>query len=132
MLLQTTHHVTKKSGAAHMKSILSGTASQAMSLMIGSGPNVNSKRSPSSHETGIVFTTRLLRFQMLKLPFRTLKRGRHQVDDLARDFGKHGHRSPRGSCGHIHSPVSQDKGAGPTRYQQTPSPVRIQETRGEE
>ncbi len=44
ILLQTTHQVTKKSGTAHMKSILSVAASQAMSLMIGSGPNANSKR----------------------------------------------------------------------------------------
>ena len=73
MLLQTTHQVTKRSDAAHMKPILSETASQAMSLMIGSERNANSKRSPFSHETGIVNRTRLLRFQMLKLPFRTRK-----------------------------------------------------------
>jgi hypothetical protein len=43
----------KKSGVAHMKSILSVTASQAMRSMIGSGPNVNSKRSLFSNEPGI-------------------------------------------------------------------------------
>ena len=37
MLLQTAHQVTKKSDFAHMKSISSGTAYQARSLMIGSG-----------------------------------------------------------------------------------------------
>jgi len=55
ILLQITHQVMKKSGAASMKSILSITGSQAMSLMIGSGPNVNSKRSLFSNEVGIVF-----------------------------------------------------------------------------
>jgi len=38
-----------------MKSISSVTTSQAMSLMIGSGPNVNSKRSLFSNDAGIVF-----------------------------------------------------------------------------
>ena len=75
-------------------------------LMIGSAQNANSKRSFFSHETGIVFRTRLLRFQMLKLPRRTRKRERDQVNDDARDFGKHGRRSPRCSRGRIHSPVS--------------------------
>ncbi len=56
ILLQTTHRVMKKSGAAHMKSILSVTDYQAMSLMIGSGPNVNSKRSLYSNAVGIVFS----------------------------------------------------------------------------
>jgi hypothetical protein len=55
ILLQTTHQVTKKSGAALMKFILSATASRAMNLMIGSGPNVSSKRSLFSNEAGIVF-----------------------------------------------------------------------------
>ncbi len=41
-LLQTTRQVAKKSGSAHTKSILSVAASQAMSLMIGYKPNVNS------------------------------------------------------------------------------------------
>jgi hypothetical protein len=86
MLLQTTHRVTKRSGAAHMKSTLSVTAMQAMRLMIGLGQNANSKRSLFSPETGIVFTTRLLRFQMLKLPYRTRKRERDQVNDDTRDF----------------------------------------------
>src|SRR5260370_21211864 len=45
MLLQTAHQVAKKSGSAHMKFILNGTASQAMSLTIGSERNANSKRS---------------------------------------------------------------------------------------
>jgi len=45
MLLQTAHQVAKKSGSAHMKFILNGTASQAMGLTIGSERNANSKRS---------------------------------------------------------------------------------------
>ena len=51
---------TKSRGdqAPRMKSTLSVTAMQAMRLMIGSGPNANSKRSLFSHETGIVFRTR--------------------------------------------------------------------------
>ena len=40
-----------------MKSILSVMASQAMSLMIGTGPNVNSKRSLFSNEAGIAFSS---------------------------------------------------------------------------
>src|SRR6266478_5460927 len=55
ILLQTTNQLRKKSGAAPMKSILTATASQAMSLMIGSGPSVSSKRSLFSNEAGIVF-----------------------------------------------------------------------------
>ena len=54
---QTMRQVAKKSGSAHMKSILSVAASRAMSLMIGSGPNVNSKRSLFSNEAGIVFSS---------------------------------------------------------------------------
>jgi hypothetical protein len=57
VLLQTGRQVTKKSGAAHMKFILSVTACQAMSLMIGSGLNVSSKRSLFSNEAGIVFSS---------------------------------------------------------------------------
>jgi hypothetical protein len=40
---QTTRQATKKSGAAHMKFILNGTASVAVRLMIGSGPKQNSE-----------------------------------------------------------------------------------------
>jgi len=43
ILRQTTSQVTKKSGAAHMKSILNGTASVAASFMIGSRPKQNSE-----------------------------------------------------------------------------------------
>jgi len=49
------HQVTTKLGAAPMKSTLSMTARQAMSLMIGSGPNVNFKRSLFSNKARIVF-----------------------------------------------------------------------------
>jgi hypothetical protein len=49
---------------------------------------------------------RVALFQMLKLPCRTRKRERDQVNDDARDFWKHGRRSPRCSRGRIHSPVS--------------------------
>jgi hypothetical protein len=58
MPLQTTHQATKVSGAAPMKFILSVMATLAMSLKIGSGPNVNSKRSRFSNEAGIVFSSR--------------------------------------------------------------------------
>jgi hypothetical protein len=53
ILLETTHQAMKTSGVAHMKSILSVTASQAMRSMIGSGPNGNSKRLLFSNEPGI-------------------------------------------------------------------------------
>src|SRR5882762_8130317 len=56
ILLQTTRQVTKKSGAAPMKSILSVTATQAMSLMTGSELNANSKSSLCSLKTGIAFS----------------------------------------------------------------------------
>jgi len=44
LLRQTTRQVAKKSGAAHMKSILNGTASVAVSLMTGSMPKQNSEK----------------------------------------------------------------------------------------
>src|SRR6266850_584069 len=69
ILRETTHQVTKKLGAAPMKSILSVTASQAMNLMIGTGLNENSKRSLCSPKTGIVFRSGLRRL-------RSLRRGR--------------------------------------------------------
>jgi hypothetical protein len=59
ILRQTTRQVTKKSGAARMKSILSVTASVAMSWMIGSrlkqnseetGSLVNHKEKSGEHE----------------------------------------------------------------------------------
>jgi hypothetical protein len=50
ILRQTTCQVTKKSGAAHMKSILNGTASVAVSLMIGSRPKQNSEETGLSGE----------------------------------------------------------------------------------
>src|SRR6266446_8442065 len=78
MLLQTAHQVAKKSGSAHLKFILNGTASQGMSLTIGSERNANSKRSLSSHETGIAFTTRIPPLRAPERAFRTQKteRGR--------------------------------------------------------
>src|SRR5229473_1274570 len=53
---RTTRQAMKKSDSAPMRFILSVTASQAMSLMIGSGPSVNFKRSLSSNKAGIVFS----------------------------------------------------------------------------
>src|SRR6266436_1076425 len=89
ILLQTRHQVTKKLGAAHMKSILSVTASQAMNLMIGTGLNANSKRSLSSPKTGIVFRTGLPRVRNPKLTISaTRKRLKGQRDDDADDFRK--------------------------------------------
>ncbi|HEV7966470.1 MAG TPA: hypothetical protein VGP19_02805 [Candidatus Acidoferrales bacterium] len=57
-----TDPVTKKSGAAHMKSILSVQASQAMNLMIGRGPNANFKSSLFLQETGTAFAGGFLPF----------------------------------------------------------------------
>src|SRR6266436_5419013 len=89
ILLQTRHQVTKKLGAAHMKSILSVTAYQAMNLMIGTGLNANSKRSLSSPKTGIVFRTGLPRVRNPKLTISaTRKRLKGQRDDDADDFRK--------------------------------------------
>src|SRR6266850_4165697 len=89
ILRETKHQVTRKSGAAHMKSILSVTASQAMSLMIGTGLNANSKRSLSSPKTGIAFRTGLPRVRKPKLTISaTRKRLKGQSDDDADDFRK--------------------------------------------
>jgi hypothetical protein len=54
--LRITHQVMRKSGAALTKSILSTAASQAVNLMIGCKPNVNSKKSLFLRKTGIVFS----------------------------------------------------------------------------
>src|SRR6266481_5862894 len=89
ILLQTRHQVTRKSGAAHMKSILSVTASQAMNLMMGTGLNANSKSSLCSPKTGIVFRTGLPRVRNPKLTISaTRKRLKGQRDDDADDFRK--------------------------------------------
>src|SRR6267378_3246509 len=89
ILRETTHQVRRKSGAAHMKSILRVTASQAMSLMIGTGLNANSKRSLSSPKTGIAFRAGLPRVRKPKLTISaTWKRLKGQSDDDADDFRK--------------------------------------------
>src|SRR5882762_11678575 len=82
-LQHATHRVTKRSGVAHMKSIWSVATSQATRLTIGSGPNENSKRSLSSHETGIVFSSGLHRLRKLKLPFGPWKRRKGEPNDDA-------------------------------------------------
>src|SRR3979490_372701 len=95
ILRETRHQARRKSGAAHMKSILSVTASQAMSLMIGTGLNANSKRSLSSRKTGIVFRTGLPRVRKPKLTIgATRKRLKGQSDDDADDFRKGDEPSP--------------------------------------
>src|SRR5882762_11833246 len=95
ILLLTRHQVTKKLAAAHMKSILSVTASQAMNLMIGTGLNENSKRSLCSPKTGIVFRSGLPRLRKSKLTISaTRKRLKGQSDDDADDFRKGNEPSP--------------------------------------
>jgi len=62
---------------------------QAMSLMIGTGLNANSKRSLCSPKTGIVFRTGLPRVRKPKLTISaTRKRLKGQSDDDADDFRK--------------------------------------------
>src|SRR5467141_3447161 len=88
MLPQTTRQVTKKSGAAHMKSILSVTASPAMSLMIGTGPNVNSKRSLFSNGVGIVFSSGVAPTPKTEIDIRRGKQWKGETNDEAGDFRK--------------------------------------------
>jgi hypothetical protein len=80
-LLKVLHQVTKKSGGEHMKFIWSEATSQGTSLMIGSGPNANCKRSLSSHETGIVFSGVLQRLRKLKLKFGPWKGTQREAND---------------------------------------------------
>jgi len=70
ILLQTTHQVTKKSGAVRMKSILSVTASVAMNWMIGSRLKRNSEE-----------------MQLLREPQRKQSR-KHEVEQLENDSPK--------------------------------------------
>src|SRR6266436_625820 len=57
MPLRITSRITTRSGAALMKSISRAAVSQAVNLMIGSGPSANSERSLFSHKTGIVLSS---------------------------------------------------------------------------
>src|ERR1700722_7246539 len=123
----TPHPVTKKSGVAHMKSILSVATSQGMSLMIGSGPNASSKRSLFSHETGSVFNSGLPRLRKRKLIFGLWKRRKGETNDDAVDFSNCDRLSRRSGRGRIHRPIVQKQGADSTwRGQETP-PVGIWE-----
>src|SRR5229473_3107016 len=87
ILLQTTHQVRKKSGGAPMKSISSVTASPAMNLMIGSGPNANSKRSLFSNAVGIVSRSGVAPAPKTEIDIRrkTMERG---INEEAGDFKK--------------------------------------------
>src|SRR6266404_781654 len=116
ILLLTRHQVTKKLGAAHMKSILSVTASQAMSLMIGTGLNANSKRSLCSPKTGIVFRSGLHRLRKSKLTISaTRKRLKGQSDDGADDFTKGNEPSPILATRKVHL-ANRGPDAGPWHF----------------
>src|SRR6266851_235917 len=87
ILLQTTRQVRKKSDAGRMKFILSVTASQAMRLMIGTGPNANSKRSLFSNAVGIVSRSGVAPTPKTEIDIRrkTMERG---INEEAGDFKK--------------------------------------------
>src|SRR3977135_2065187 len=84
IFLQNTHQVTKKSDAARMKSILSATASQAMSLMIGTGPNANYKRSLFSNKAGLVLSRWLAPAPKTEIDSRRMETMERGNDDDAR------------------------------------------------
>src|SRR6266702_1188251 len=88
ILLQTTRQVTKKSGAAPMKSILSVTATQAMSLMTGSELNANSKSSLCSLKTGIAFSRSVTPVPRTEIDIRRMETMERETKDVANDFRK--------------------------------------------
>src|SRR6266436_664916 len=88
ILLQTTRQVTKKSGAAPMKSILSVTATQAMSLMTGSELNANSKSSLCSLKTGIAFSRSVTPAPGTEIDIRRMETMERETKDVANDFRK--------------------------------------------
>src|ERR1700676_3896804 len=94
--------------------------------MIGSGPSANSKRSPSSHGTGIVSNSGLHRPRKLKLTFGPWKRRKGEINDDA-DFSIRD-RCGRGSCrGRVHKQIAQEQGADPTWRGQKAPPVGVRE-----
>src|SRR6266481_889019 len=111
ILLQTTNQLRKKSGAAPMKSILSVTASQAMSLMIGSGPNVSSKRSLFSNEAGIVFRSSTIPTPRTEIDIQRMGAMGRRNQWVS---SNHGRRSPRSGRGRAHTPIAREQGADPT------------------
>src|SRR3989475_1282247 len=88
ILLQTTRQVTKKSGAAPMKSILSVTATQAKSLMTGSELNANSKSSLCSLKTGIAFSRSVTPAPRTEIDIRRMETMERETKDVANDFTK--------------------------------------------
>src|SRR5713226_5443967 len=88
ILPQTTRQVTKKSGAAPMKSILSVTATQAMSLMTGSELNANSKSSLCSLKTGIAFSRSVTPAPRTEIDIRRRETMERETKDVASDFRK--------------------------------------------
>jgi len=64
-----------------MKSILSVAASSAMSLMIGTGPNANSRKSLFLHEAGIVLSSGVPPTKSLRDPHRTGRDPWMHLDD---------------------------------------------------
>src|SRR5467141_1305 len=88
ILLQTTRQVTKKSGTAPMESILSVTATQAMSLMTGSELNANSKSSLCSLKTGIAFSRSVTPAPRTEIDIRRMETMERETKDVATDFRK--------------------------------------------
>src|SRR5260370_2342136 len=123
--LNARHQVTKKSGGAHMKSISSVTAAQGTSLMIGSGPNANSKRSVFSHETGIAFNNGSPRLRKLKLIFDPWKRRKGEANDDNDDFSNRDRHSFGDGCDRVYTPIAQKQGADPAWRRQEDSPLGI-------
>src|SRR5580692_666596 len=98
-----------------------------MSLMIGSGPNANSKRSLFSHETGIVFNSGLYRLRKLKLIFGLWKRRKGETNDDADDLSNRDRRSRRTGRDCVHKPIPQEQGADPTWRGQKAPPIGLRE-----
>src|SRR5437899_1525723 len=88
ILLQTTRQVTKKSGTAPMKSILSVTATQPMSLMTRSELNANSKGSLCSLKTGIAFSRSVTPAPRTEIDIRRMETMERETKDVANDFRK--------------------------------------------
>jgi hypothetical protein len=101
--MQTTRQVAKKSGAAHTKSILNVTASQAMNWMIGSGPNANSKKSLFSNVVGVVFSNGVTPTPNTEIDIRPMETMERETNDDAGEWPRsrtHAERS-RKSCSNL-------------------------------
>jgi hypothetical protein len=95
-----------------MKSTLSEAAFQAMSLMIGSAPNANSKRSLFSNKTGIAFSSGVTPVPKTETDIQRRETFEEDTKDDASDFGNHGRRSTRGpGRGRAYTPIARKKSA---------------------